>query len=717
MSNTTKANYTHWKLTRYGQQRMLDLKREIRISGLWTGSGYTESTNYETASVLVSPKNKYDIINIVDTTDTTNNVPIKELEFLLTNYNLNDESIVAEAYEVNELGLYVLDGDSEVLFAYQHIAPDGIPERLRPFNATDMDTAIRIRYKVMLAITKQHKITVVYGGKTTYLTADTANSLYVSKEDFNTFLHGDLAGNTENSYEDFRDEYVKKELNKRVTDNTTAIADMVRTYNKDKGLLDTKLDDIDKLNTTQQREIEANETKLTEHTNAINTLTDKVDKKANVSDIYPDIYNNDHLDSIDNLGYESMVYTFRTLKGIVNELKEVVRKTDIKIMSKDMYNDLMGLSKSKRNRLRVEIYKGNVNGIINSGILKTIDDLNVDKLYDGFDLEHVRDLGLPYSANLANGLGYVVTANFYAKVSGDENPILNEYTTSWTQRTADKDAYIKLAHRLYVYLTSPFRNGEAPINKVKKMILVFSRVLPYSQLPEETAPKIDDEKTLYLNLPIYVSTNKPDATTVYDSYFMADNYSYVHLAHLMARFTRVFNGRTTTIDTTTKNTIVTNLTTVKTEDKKLLMAVLGSVRFMCRCVDNTTGTTLEEFKNNLATYIHTTYNNLYYTKGYKVPKLDSVKTFVNYIFDNRCITPIEYDGKTSYKLNQTKYIKLGAHNEYSTNYRTLKTDYNGDLVPKIYGIFDGYAEDTDTNDLLISLARDVVDYSSINRGV
>ena len=673
-----KSNFTHWKLTKEGERMMLTLDKPIKITGLVVGKGYLANPtfNYDVANDIQSPVTTFPVkgFETEEAGDITREVPVAHIEFLITNYLETDttQPLTDSEYSIDELGLLAQrpDGTGTVLFAYQKLNTNGRPEIIRKYDPSDVDTTVRIRYRVTIAITKKNKITVVYGGNTVYMTQAEATNTFLSKVDHAGWIT-DTFNPTIQSLKD-KDTNLQGQID-RINDTLS---------NQNTGLI-PKIGTLEKVITTQQEVLNTLGDKDTEHDRKIQANKEAIDElknsnthKVNKNEVLPHLTFNNKEVSNDILGNASMVYILRTFKNIIAEFGNVIRKDELRILSKDTYNDIMGISREKRNKINLEIYKGSVHGNENTNILKSVNKMDINDIYDGVDLVSIPDLGNGYSKNIQSGKGYICTIKFFEDLTGPEKA---EFKTTYTVTQSDEFVFDKIFKYLYTYLTSPVRNGKVLATQIKRIKMVFSKLEPIQNIPSQNNSlnniNIDD---IYLNLPDYITTNTVTLGSVYRPFTINEKLHY-DVSHITARLPKILLNTTDgIIDTENKTTILNKVQNIQPFDKEMIFYSLGSYDYLKSVyskINYTNGMTLDDVKTQFAQLLYNDLMNTVYTKGYKVPDyagiLEYVQNTIKYVQ-----TPEDEGGY--YIIDKANLIENGGHDS-NIRYHLVYTnvDYLG----------------------------------------
>lgn len=750
------AQYSNWRLTQYGQRRLLGTVgagtvnpetsttgTNIEIRGLSIGTGYDASTinpeeYYETRKSLRDPIHTYSVLNYYGDKVATNGVTrVAQLEFIISNRNEIDRTTslftrsANTRINVNELGIMVLDPEtnSEVLFAYQ-VLKEGTPLELMPYDNTNPGSLINIRYLVNLAITEYAKITISYGGNDNYLTVQNGDNRYTSADMGNTLkLDVDTLKLDKVKVKDF-DDY--KEKTKQLTDglkeqiglNTAAIGSL-------NGRTDAIRDAITEHGGT-----------LDDHTRNITDLKEKTKdmvKLVKKEDILPKTIFDEYDISNNTLGNENMMYIFRALNTLSKTVAKALYKDDIRVMSRDMYHNLIGLTDTRSKDVKLVVYTGNTNGDIQSGerLEKTT---NIEGIYDGIaDLKTAQGFGNKYTQLTQSSTGFVVTFKFYRDKDGRQE--ISSYSTTYVQKESNANVYDVIFKYLYKYTINPLSNNTIIAGKIARINIIFSDVVHVSKLPTndgELNDMVDDN--VYINIPKYISLDRPVKARVIEPYRYNDN-NINDLVHLSARLPMILvltKQSDVTLNTDDIETIVTKMVTTQDVDKDVLFNVLGSVKFikyaysrMIQYNKPHINDSKEMIKTNLAKSIFEILVNEYYVRGYKIPTLEKITEFVN--VENRIVLdgidmhnddpnriPNREEVKTTYMLNGDTYLNSGAHIDVfdSTNYTHIDPTWrNTTLYNSISALIAPISPVSTIDNLEYrTLAKDTINFMTVNKG-
>lgn len=751
------AQYSNWRLTQYGQRRLLGTVgagtvnpetsttgTNIEIRGLSIGTGYDASTinpeeYYETRKSLRDPIHTYSVLNYYGDKVATNGVTrVAQLEFIISNRNEIDRTTslftgsANTRINVNELGIMVLDPEtnSEVLFAYQ-VLKEGTPLELMPYDNTNPGSLINIRYLVNLAITEYAKITISYGGNDNYLTVQNGDNRYTLaatgnklKEDVE-ILNNDKIGRTEfKKYKTTTDNSING-INTRITDDIMPsiqnLNDSTRTMSdsiRDHGIL------------------------LGNHTEDITNLKEKTKdmvKLVKKEDILPKTIFDEYDISNNTLGNENMMYIFRALNTLSKTVAKALYKDDIRVMSRDMYHNLIGLTDTRSKDVKLVVYTGNTNGDIQSGerLEKTT---NIEGIYDGIaDLKTAQGFGNKYTQLSQSSTGFIVTFKFYRDKDGRQE--ISSYSTTYVQKESNANIYDVIFKYLYKYTINPLSNNTIIAGKIARINIIFSDVVHVSKLPTndgELNDMVDDN--VYINIPKYISLDRPVKARVIEPYRYNDN-NINDLVHLSARLPKILvltKQSDVTLNTDDIETIVTKMVTTQDVDKDVLFNVLGSVKFikyaysrMIQYNKPHINDSKEMIKTNLAKSIFEILVNEYYVRGYKIPTLEKITEFVN--VENRIVLdgidmhnddpnriPNREEVKTTYMLNGDTYLNSGAHIDVydSTNYTHIDPAWRNTTLYNSISALIAPVSPVSTIDNLEyrTLAKDTINFMTVNKG-
>lgn len=748
------AQYSNWRLTQYGQRRLLGTVgagtvnpetsttgTNIEIRGLSIGTGYDASTinpeeYYETRKSLRDPIHTYSVLNYYGDKVATNGVTrVAQLEFIISNRNEIDRTTslftgsANTRINVNELGIMVLDPEtnSEVLFAYQ-VLKEGTPLELMPYDNTNPGSLINIRYLVNLAITEYAKITISYGGNDNYLTVQNGDNRYTLAATGNKLtedveiLKNDKIGRTE--FDKYKNDtkQLTDGLNTQIHDNTDAIT-----------ALNGTTQGISVTIGTHDKAIEKN-------TNDITNLKEKTKdmvKLVKKEDILPKTIFDEYDISNNTLGNENMMYIFRALNTLSKTVAKALYKDDIRVMSRDMYHNLIGLTDTRSKDVKLVVYTGNINGDITSGErLEKI--TNIEGIYDGIaDLKTAQGFGNKYT-QLKQSQGFVVTFKFYRDKDGRQE--ISSYSTTYVQKESNPNVYDLIFKYLYKYTINPLSNNTIIAGKIARINIIFSDVVHVSKLPTndgELNDMVDDN--VYINIPKYISLDRPIKARVIEPYRYTDN-NINDLVHLSARLPKILvliKQSDVTLNTEDIDTIINKMVSIQDVDKDVLFNVLGSVKFikyaysrMIQYNKPHINDSPDMIKENLAKSIFEILVNEYYVRGYKIPTLEKITEFVK--VENRIILDSinmhnddlnrtsREEVKTTYILNGDTYLNNGAHIDVydSTNYTHIDPAWrNTTLYNSISALIAPISPVSTIDNLEYrTLAKDTINFMTVNKG-